>query len=85
MVRIGFDPSLEAELQHRAAIKQSEYYRLLQEGSEGMRKRSGRYLKFLALIGSRLVLFGSALEERYGATARVYEVGKDTARDEWFS
>jgi hypothetical protein len=69
MVRIGFDPSLEAEQQHRELIKQSEYYRLLQAGSQASRSRPGSRLRILAQLGNRLAVFGSALEERYGQTS----------------
>ncbi|NJD60507.1 MAG: hypothetical protein C3F13_13195 [Anaerolineales bacterium] len=66
MVRIGFDPGLEAEQQHRELIKQSEYYRLLQTGSPALRGRPSNHLRILAQLGTRLAMFGSALEERYG-------------------
>jgi hypothetical protein len=66
MIRIGFDPGLEVEQQHREVIKQSEYYRLIQDRTGSSRESPLPYQKILAQLGKRLALFGSALEGRYG-------------------
>jgi hypothetical protein len=66
MIRIGFDPVLEAEQQHRELIKEVEQYRMVDEGmDETQIKVRGGY-KFIAQIGRRMASLGARLEERYG-------------------
>lgn len=72
MVRIGFDPGLEAQQQHSELIKQSEYYRLIQDGRSSLREKPGRYQKILAQLGKRLASFGSALEGRYSGQSETF-------------
>jgi hypothetical protein len=72
MIRIGFDPGLEAEQQHRELIMRSEYYRLIQDGRRPSHERSVSYQKILAQLGKRLVLFGTALEDRYGEQSETF-------------
>ena len=65
MIRIGFDPVLEAEQQHRELIKQVEQYRLAQETPSGSQPRVRSPLRILALIGKGMVSLGTSLESRY--------------------
>jgi hypothetical protein len=85
MVRIGFDPGLEAEQQHREQIKLSEYSRLLQDRSRKLHERSVNYLRILALLGNRLAMFGSALEERYGQHCEHMRAKSQTSLDDGMS
>ena len=45
MIRIGFDPVLEAEQQHRELIKQVEQYRLAQEAMAGYQIKAAQRCK----------------------------------------
>ena len=66
MIRIGFDPGLEAQHDHRALIRENELLRLAYEGMP--QKRSGIFntSKILALIGKEFTTLGASLESRYG-------------------
>jgi hypothetical protein len=66
MIRIGFDPLFEAELQHRELIKQAEHYRLAQEAMAGYQNKPRSGAKLLALIGRGMASLGSNLVSRYG-------------------
>ena len=66
MFRIGFDPLLEAEQQHKELIKQAEQYRLAQEANSASQNKSRSGTKILAMIGKGLASLGSSLESRYG-------------------
>ena len=66
MFRIGFDPVLEVEQQHRELIKQVEHYRLARESITSDQPKLGNGAKIMALIGKRIVSLGSGLLSRYG-------------------
>lgn len=67
MIRIGFDPILEAEQQHKDIIREIELLRLAKEGmgETQLRVRSGS--RILAMIGKEMASFGASLEARYGS------------------
>jgi hypothetical protein len=66
MIRIGFDPILEAEQQHKDMIKEIDQLRLVKEGliESQTRMHSGSWI--LALIGKEMASLGASLEARYG-------------------
>lgn len=66
MFRIGFDPILEAERQHKELIKQAEYERMLREAREVSPSRMVVGSRILALIGREMASLGLRLAERYG-------------------
>jgi hypothetical protein len=66
MIRIGFDPMLEAELHNRELIRSVELYRLAQEGVSPDQPRGGSGLRLLAFIGQHMSSLGATLEARYG-------------------
>jgi hypothetical protein len=66
MIRIGFDPLFEAELQHRELIKQVELYRLAQEGSGYAQAKSHHGSRILALLERGRALLGAKLDPTYG-------------------
>jgi hypothetical protein len=66
MIRIGFDPMLEAEQQHRELIKQVEQYRLAQEAMASYHHKPRSGAKLLVLIGKGMSSFGVSLVSRYG-------------------
>ncbi len=65
MIRIGFDPLLDAELQHRELIKQVEQYRLAKEGSGYAQARSHSGSRILALLERGRALLGANLDPHY--------------------
>ena len=66
MIRIGFDPMLEAQQRQRELIKEIEQYRLVREALQGKDSKARLSLKFLAVLGKEMASFGANLEERYG-------------------
>ncbi len=66
MIRIGFDPSLDAEIQHQDLIREVEQLRIAQSGSENTQPGLSVTARILALLGRQMVSLGSQLEERYG-------------------
>ena len=66
MIRIGFDPMMEAQQRQRELLKEIEQYRLIREASEATDSKARFSLKFLAVIGKEMVSFGANLEERFG-------------------
>ncbi len=66
MIRIGFDPLLEAEQQHRELIKQVEQYRLVNEVMSGFPPKVRSRARLLALIGKGMASLGASLESRFG-------------------
>ncbi len=66
MFRIGFDPILEVEQQHRELIKQVEQYRLAREAITCDQSKLSSGAKIIALIGKHMVSLGSGLISRYG-------------------
>lgn len=67
MIRIGFDPVLEAEQQHKDIIREIEQLRLAKEGMGETRSRVRSGSRFLALIGKEMASLGASLEARYGS------------------
>ncbi len=65
MIRIGFDPSLEAQAQHQELIRETEQLRLARDGSVGSQSRLSATARMLAMLGKELVSLGEQLEERY--------------------
>ncbi len=65
MIRIGFDPSLDAEIQHQDLIREVEQLRIAQSGSENTQPGLSVTARILALLGRQMVSLGSQLEERY--------------------
>ncbi len=66
MIRIGFDPMLEAQQRQRELLKEIEQYRLVREASQGSDTKAHLHLKLLAVIGKEMASFGANLEERFG-------------------
>jgi hypothetical protein len=66
MFRIGFDPVLESEQQHRELIKQVQMYRLAQEALAGYHPKPSSGARLLALIGKGMASLGSNMESRFG-------------------
>jgi hypothetical protein len=66
MFRIGFDPILEVEQQHKELIKQVEHYRLAREAITSDQPKLRNGAKIIVLIGKRMVSLGSDLISRYG-------------------
>ena len=66
MFRIGFDPILEVEQQHRELIKQIEQYRLAREAIISDQPKLSKGAKIIALIGKHMASLGSDLISRYG-------------------
>jgi hypothetical protein len=65
MIRIGFDPGLEAQQDHKGLYKQNELLRLAYEGLP--QTHSGlSATKILARLGREMAALGSSLEARYG-------------------
>ncbi|OGN96199.1 MAG: hypothetical protein A2Z71_04515 [Chloroflexi bacterium RBG_13_50_21] len=65
MIRIGFDPVLEAEQLHRDLIKEVEGYRIANQGLAKIQNHAHRNIKILALIGKGISSLGATLEARY--------------------
>jgi len=70
MIRIGFDPMLEAQQRQRELLKEVEQYRLIGQASEGRYLKTRISLKFLAVIGKEMASLGGNLEERYGGRTK---------------
>jgi hypothetical protein len=70
MIRIGFDPMLEAEQQHRELIKEVEQFSMVDEGMDETQIKVRVGYKFIALIGRRMASLGARLEEHYGGKAQ---------------
>ncbi len=67
MIRIGFDPVLEAEQQHKDIIREIELLRLAKEGMGESQSRVRSGSRILALIGKEMASLGASLEARYGS------------------
>ncbi len=65
MIRLGFDPSLDAEIQHQDLIHEVEQLRIAQSGSENTQPRVSVTARILTLLGRQMVTLGAQLEERY--------------------
>ena len=65
MIRIGFDPMLEAEQRNRALIKEVELYRLAQDGLAHNQPRIRGTVRLLAMLGKEMSSLGASLEARY--------------------
>jgi hypothetical protein len=72
MIRIGFDPILEVERQHKELWKQAEYERMLKEARETSQYKAIAGSRFLALIGKGMATVGLRLAERYGNGSSVF-------------
>ncbi len=66
MIRIGFDPMLDAEQRNQVLIKEVELYRMAQEGMPQHQPRVGSRFRLLAMLGKEMVSLGASLEARYG-------------------
>jgi hypothetical protein len=66
MIRIGFDPVLEAQQRQQEIIREVQQYRLADEISNGTQPKTRSGFKFVALIGRQLEIIGASLSERYG-------------------
>ena len=69
MIRIGFDPMLEAQQRQQEILKAVQQYRIADEASLGAQSKAHGGYKLIALIGKQLAILGSNLTERYGAEA----------------
>jgi hypothetical protein len=68
MIRIGFDPGLEAQQQHASVIRENELLRLAQECIPQSHIGLISAHKILARIGKEMASLGANLEARYGDT-----------------
>lgn len=66
MFRIGFDPFLDAEIQHEELIKDMEGLRLAKLAEECGKPRKQGGSKILAQLGRSLSFIGTSLTVRYG-------------------
>jgi hypothetical protein len=66
MIRISFDPIMEAERQHQELIKQISYEHMLRQAREASPSRTTAGSRILALIGREMASAGLRLAERYG-------------------
>ena len=82
MIRIGFDPVLEAQQRQRELLKEVEQYRLIREASETKDSKARISLKFLSVIGKEIASFGANLEERFGGRIQTEGVNKQTGNPE---
>ena len=72
MIRIGYDPILEAERQHKELLKQAEHERMLRQVRETSPSRMRASSRILALIGREMASVGLRLTERYGEGSEAY-------------
>jgi hypothetical protein len=72
MIRIGFDPILEAEQQHLERLKIAAYERMLREARDASHTRSAASSRLLALLGKELAFLGLRLAGRYGDGSEAY-------------
>lgn len=66
MFRIGFDPILDAEIQHGELIKEIDILRQAKLAEECSKPRTSSSFKLLALVGKGMTSLGRSLELRYG-------------------
>lgn len=71
MIRIGFDPILEAEQHHKELIEQAQYERMLREARGTSQNKVVASSRLLALIGKEMASMGLRLAERYGDGSQV--------------
>ncbi len=67
MIRIGFDPILEAQQRQQEIRKEVQGYRLAEEVSLEAKSQVLNGYKLIARFGKRLSVWGSYLTKRYGA------------------
>jgi hypothetical protein len=81
MIRIGFDPILEAELQHKELIEQAQYERMLREARGTSQNKAAASSRLLALIGKEMASIGLRLAERFsdGSQVTVESVSHNSA------
>jgi hypothetical protein len=77
MVRIGFDPMLEAELRNKEIIKQAEHYRLINDAMKSSLPKASSAAKLIALIGREMASLGASLEAHYGGSP-IEQINLDT-------
>lgn len=65
MVRLGFDPGLEAQQDHKALIRENELLRLSQECTTQVHSRFLGSSRILARLGKGIVAVGSSIEARF--------------------
>ncbi len=70
MIRIGFDPMMEAQQRQRGLLKEVEQYRLIREASQAKDSKARLSFKFLSVIGKEIASFGANLEERFGGSSQ---------------
>jgi hypothetical protein len=68
MIRIGFDPGLDAQQEHQALIRQNELLRLAQDGMPQAPASHLNAYRILARLGREIAALGSSLETRYSAS-----------------
>ena len=79
MIRIGFDPVLEAEQQHQELIKEVELYRMANALSNETGSKARIGFNFLASLGKQMVILGANLEDRFGNKVQSNSVLNSTA------
>ena len=65
MIRIGFDPGMDAQQEHRTLIQQNELIRLAQEGFPQKHGGLLNASRLLARIGKEITTLGANLETRF--------------------
>jgi hypothetical protein len=69
MIRIGFDPGLEAQQVHRSLIRENELLRLAQECVPQAHAGWLSLSRMLARLGKEMTNLGMSIEARYSDTA----------------
>jgi hypothetical protein len=72
MIRIGFDPILEAEQHNKQLLKQAEYDRMVKEAGVGFQFSSVTSSRMLAMLGRQMASLGMRLAERYGDGSQAF-------------
>ncbi len=71
MIRIGFDPMLEAEQHTKQLLKQAEYDRMIKEAGVDTRIYLVASSRLLANLGRQMASVGLRLAERYSNNQKV--------------
>jgi len=67
MTTLGFDPIKYHEARYQQLLEEAQQYRLVQEALRARQPKARGTSNILAVLGSKLVDLGAALEKRYAA------------------